>query len=77
MPNVPRRYAAFLLRLWQAGDGDQAVWRASLESPDTKERRGFVCLQDLFGFLQALTGPEGALSAGDPAAAAARLPEES
>jgi hypothetical protein len=32
------------------------VWRASLESPQTRERRGFVSLDDLFDFLRQQTG---------------------
>src|SRR4051812_15930696 len=38
----PRRYRAYLLRLWQAdGDDGRPVWRAALEDAGTSERRGF------------------------------------
>jgi len=49
------RYLSYLLRLWQTSDGKKQIWRASLESPGTGERRGFASLKDLFGFLQAQT----------------------
>ncbi len=51
-----RRYFSFLLRLWQTSDGDQQVWRASLESPGTGEHRGFASLRQMFDFLLAQTG---------------------
>ena len=47
-----RRYLSYLLRLWQTSDREERVWRASLESPGTGERRGFANLKDLFSFLQ-------------------------
>jgi hypothetical protein len=50
-----RRYLSYLLRLWQTGDSGQQVWRASLESPGTGERRGFVSLREMFDFLLAQT----------------------
>jgi hypothetical protein len=49
----PRRgYVAYLLRLWQVCEGQNAVWRASLEDPHTGERRGFATLQELFTYLE-------------------------
>jgi len=49
----PRRgYVAYLLRLWQVSEGQNAVWRASLEGPHTGERRGFATLQELFTYLE-------------------------
>jgi len=50
-------YLSYLLRLWRGNDGEEAVWRASLESPHTGERRGFSSLKDLFAFLEKATGP--------------------
>ena len=47
-----RRYLSYLLRLWQSGQGKEAVWRASLESPLSGERLGFATLKDLFAFLE-------------------------
>jgi len=47
------RYLSYLLRLWRTSDGTKQVWRASLESPLTGERRGFPGLPELFAFLRA------------------------
>jgi len=57
-----RRYLSYLLRLWRedardAPDGelprdDQALWRVSLESPQSDERQGFASLGDLFIYLE-------------------------
>lgn len=59
MPTEQRRYLSYLLRLWQTSDGTKQIWRASLESPGTGERRGFASLEDLFDFLLAQTGLQG------------------
>lgn len=50
-------YLSYLLRLWRvenhkAPGADKAVWRASLESAHTGEKRTFATLADLFDFLQ-------------------------
>ena len=52
MTTRPRRYLAFMLRLWQVADEGEPVWRASLESPHTGERHGFANLETLFAFLE-------------------------
>jgi hypothetical protein len=52
MSNRRRGYVAYLLRLWQAEGGENAPWRASLESPQSGERQGFASLMDLFTFLE-------------------------
>lgn len=54
-----RRSVSYLLRLWQAGSGGKLVWRASLESPQTGERRGFPSLIDLLIFLEEEYGAVG------------------
>ena len=46
-----RRYHAYLLRLWQTGEGESTVWRISVEDPRSGERRGFADLNSLFAFL--------------------------
>jgi hypothetical protein len=52
----PRRYRAYLLRLWQAdGDDGRPVWRAALEDAGTSERRGFADLARLCAFLEEQT----------------------
>ena len=60
MASEPRRYVAYLLRLWQvtnhAGD---LVWRASLENPHTGKRLGFASLAELVAFLEQQLGGEG------------------
>lgn len=47
-----QRYMSYLLRLWQVTVEGRPVWRASLESPLTGERRGFANLDDLFEYLE-------------------------
>lgn len=56
-------YLSYLLRLWQVRSdedvhqsAEKPVWRASLESALTGERKGFASLDDLFDFLRAQTG---------------------
>lgn len=56
-------YLSYLLRLWRVsgggepgGMGRKAIWRASLESTRTGERRGFASLGELFDFLREQTG---------------------
>jgi hypothetical protein len=48
----PRKYLAFLLRLWQVEEDGCHIWRASLEDPDTGERRGFASLNLLTNYLR-------------------------
>lgn len=42
---------SYLLRLWQTDHRGALVWRASLESAHTGERRGFASLVELYAFL--------------------------
>ena len=49
-------YLAYQLRLWQARDGGAIVWRASLKSAQTCERKSFASLDALFDFLLHQTG---------------------
>lgn len=51
-------YFAYMLRLWQASDRGEPVWRASLESPHTGERLGFASLDQMLAFLRAKTEAE-------------------
>jgi hypothetical protein len=48
-------YVSYLLRMWRSSDEEDAVWRASLESPHTGERKGFASLENLFDFLREQT----------------------
>ncbi len=49
----PVRYRSYLLRLWETGSDEKAVWRASVENPMTKQRQSFATLEALFAFLEA------------------------
>jgi hypothetical protein len=61
-----RRYTSYLVRIWQGRSGGDLVWRASLESPRTGERRGFASLADLFAFVeQEMRGVAGSEAAPD------------
>ncbi len=52
----PRRYYAYLLRLWLGDSPNQPAWRASLEEVHSHEITGFSSLAALFEFLGNLTG---------------------
>jgi hypothetical protein len=56
MTTQPRRYLAYMLRLWQVDGEGGPTWRASLESPHTGERHGFASLEALCAFLREKTG---------------------
>jgi hypothetical protein len=47
-------YQSYLLRLWRAKEAEEG-WRASLESAQTGERRGFATLDALFDFVRSMT----------------------
>ncbi len=55
MTKKQMNYLAYLLRLWRVEEGGKSIWRASLQSPQTRERRGFASLDALFDFLQQQT----------------------
>ena len=57
MSDQGRRYVSYLLRLWQTEREGALIWCASLESPTTGERQGFVGLADLYLFLGQETAP--------------------
>ena len=46
-----RDYLSYLLRIWRAGSGERARWRASLQDPYTGQRIIFACLNDALAFL--------------------------
>jgi hypothetical protein len=50
--SAERRRLSYLLRLWQTEQKGTLVWRASLESAHTRERRGFANLAALYAFLE-------------------------
>jgi len=45
-------HLAYLLRLWRVGEGEEAVWRASLQDVRGGERIGFPGLEEAFAYLQ-------------------------
>jgi hypothetical protein len=57
MSEEPAMYHSYLLRLWRSSQSN-AVWRASLESAQSGERRAFADLARLFAFLRAQTGAD-------------------
>jgi hypothetical protein len=50
-------YQSYLLRLWRAKEGEEG-WRASLESAQTGERKGFATLDALFDYVRSRTRGE-------------------
>jgi hypothetical protein len=54
-------YQSYLLRLWRAKEGEEG-WRASLESAQTGERKGFATLDALFDYVRAQTRIESSLN---------------
>jgi hypothetical protein len=59
MPEPKPAYQSYLLRLWRTSSHGKHVWRASLESAQTGERRSFADLVSLFTFLEEQTDGEG------------------
>ena len=45
-------YTAYMLRIWQEERNGRPVWRASLETPGSGERRAFASLTELLAFLE-------------------------
>ena len=52
MSGEQQHYISYLLRLWQTRSEKGLVWRASLESPQTRKRMGFTSLARLFAYLE-------------------------
>lgn len=51
MKQPTETYQSYLLRLWQEERDGVHIWRAALESVQTRERWGFVGLAEAFAFL--------------------------
>jgi hypothetical protein len=51
-------YQSYLLRLWQVRHNGKLIWRASLQSTRTGERRNFADLQQMLGFLRDTLQPQ-------------------
>lgn len=58
---LERRYASFLVRLWQEPDGDDydAGWRGSVEHVQSGEKRLFGDVEALMAYLRAVAESEG------------------
>jgi hypothetical protein len=54
-------YQSYLLRLWRAKEGEEG-WRASLESAQTGEHKGFATLDALFDYVWSRTRVESGLT---------------
>jgi hypothetical protein len=52
-------YRSYLLRLWRVKVKQRAIWRASLECPNSGERKGFADLETLCRYLRDVTDQEG------------------
>jgi hypothetical protein len=61
-----RDYLAYMLRLWCAGPGEGASWRASLQDAHGGRQMGFACLDDAVAYLKRNMG-EGKAGLGDRA----------
>jgi hypothetical protein len=48
-------YLSYLLRLWRVQEEGKPIWRVSLQSPQTRECKGFANLDALFDFLRRQT----------------------
>ena len=59
-------YLAYQLRLWRARGGRETMWRASLKSAQTRERRSFASLDDLFDFFRQQTSASPGPDAAEP-----------
>ncbi len=66
MPEEAQDYRSYLLRIWRTSSQSNAVWRASLESAQTGERRAFADLESLFAFLEAQTDADARRDARPP-----------
>lgn len=55
MNETQRGYISYLLRLWQAQDNGDWVWRATLECSQTGQRWAFADLNEVLTFLQVQT----------------------
>lgn len=54
MTETASTYYSYLLRLWREDRNDESIWRASLESAQTREQHNFATLDELIAFLYGL-----------------------
>ena len=58
MTEQARPYFSYLLRIWQENDREAPIWRASLEDPQSGERKGFLSLDALVAYILDQTGED-------------------
>lgn len=54
MAETASTYYSYLLRLWREDRNEESIWRASLESAQTREQHNFATLDELIAFLHGL-----------------------
>ena len=54
--NGQQHVLSYVLRMWETRNGEQSVWRASLQDVRSGERMGFAGLDEVTRFLRAQTG---------------------
>lgn len=54
MTETASTYHSHLLRLWREDRNEERIWRASLESAQTREQHNFATLEELIAFLRGL-----------------------
>lgn len=54
MTETASAYYSYLLRLWREDGNNKNIWRASLESVQTREQHNFATLDELIAFLHRL-----------------------
>jgi hypothetical protein len=55
MGEKPRHYISYMLRIWQAREDEDAVWRCSLENSNTREVHVFLNLGEMNSYLTSET----------------------
>ncbi|MBN1485914.1 MAG: hypothetical protein JXA37_14470 [Chloroflexia bacterium] len=57
MTLIPRRSAAFVVRIWwERPEGEQSLWRGQAIHTDSRQVQYFDCLEDLLEFIETWTG---------------------
>ncbi len=53
MDERPQSYLSYLLRMWREERDREIIWRASLESAQTRERWHFATVDEMIEFIYA------------------------
>ena len=54
LPAEPTMTTTFVLRFWREWTGTEARWRGRIEHVPSGQRRDFLCLDQMLGFLQGM-----------------------